>query len=49
MAASDMIGAWRLITVEDHQPDGSIIYPYGKEAMGYLKSGAHFGKITIRH
>jgi hypothetical protein len=31
-----LLGAWRLITVEDHQPDGSIIYPYGKEAMGCL-------------
>jgi len=31
-----VIGVWRLVTVEDHQPDGSIIYPYGKEALGYL-------------
>jgi hypothetical protein len=31
-----IIGAWRLITVEDHQADGSILYPYGKEARGHL-------------
>ena len=34
--ANALIGAWRLQTVEDHQPDGSIVYPYGTEAMGYL-------------
>ncbi len=31
-----LIGAWRLITVEDHQADGSIIYPYGERCLGYL-------------
>ena len=34
MATNPLIGAWRLITVEDHQPDGSIIYPYGEKALG---------------
>jgi hypothetical protein len=31
-----LIGVWRLITVEDHQADGSILYPYGEQALGYL-------------
>ena len=31
-----LIGVWRLITVEDHQPDGTVHYPYGERALGYL-------------
>ena len=31
-----LIGVWRLITVEDHQEDGTILYPYGEQALGYL-------------
>ena len=33
---SPLVGAWRLVTVEDHQADGSILYPYGEKALGYL-------------
>jgi hypothetical protein len=36
MAANPLIGAWRLITVEDRQGDGSIVYPYGEKGLGYL-------------
>jgi hypothetical protein len=36
VAASDVLGVWHLVTVEDHQPDGSIIYPYGEKALGHL-------------
>lgn len=31
-----LIGVWRLITVEDHQADGTVLYPYGEQALGYL-------------
>jgi hypothetical protein len=31
-----LIGAWRLITVEDRQADGTVLYPYGERALGYL-------------
>jgi lipocalin-like protein len=31
-----LIGVWRLITVEDHQADGSVLHPYGERALGYL-------------
>jgi hypothetical protein len=34
--ANPLIGAWRLITVEDHQADGTILHPYGERALGYL-------------
>lgn len=34
--SNPLIGAWRLVTVEDHQADGSIVYPYGEQALGYL-------------
>ncbi len=33
---SPLIGAWHLVTVEDHQADGTILYPYGEKALGYL-------------
>ena len=33
---SQLIGAWRLITVEDRQADGTILYPYGEKALGFL-------------
>jgi hypothetical protein len=31
-----LIGAWRLITVEDRQADGTVLYPYGEKGLGYL-------------
>ena len=34
--ASPLIGVWRLVTVEDHQPDGPVIHPYGERALGFL-------------
>ena len=30
------VGAWRLVSIEDRQPDGEITYPYGKDAVGLL-------------
>jgi len=34
--ANPLIGVWRLVTVEDHEPDGSVIHPYGERALGFL-------------
>lgn len=31
-----LIGVWRLITVEDHEADGTVVHPYGERALGYL-------------
>ena len=33
---SELIGAWRLVTVEDRQADGTVLYPYGEQALGFL-------------
>ncbi len=30
------VGTWKLISWEVRQPDGTIHYPYGKAAVGYL-------------
>jgi len=32
----NLIGAWRLVTVEDRQADGRVLYPYGEQALGFL-------------
>jgi hypothetical protein len=29
-------GAWRVVSVEDRQPDGSLSYPYGEQPAGLL-------------
>jgi hypothetical protein len=34
--SNPLIGVWRLITVEDQEADGSVLYPYGERALGYL-------------
>jgi Lipocalin-like domain len=36
MTDSPLVGAWRLVTVEDHHPDGRVTYPYGEHSIGYL-------------
>jgi hypothetical protein len=33
---TQLVGVWRLVTVEDHQADGTVLYPYGERALGYL-------------
>jgi hypothetical protein len=30
------IGAWRLVAFEEEKPDGEVVYPYGKDAVGLL-------------
>jgi len=29
-------GVWRVVSVEDRQPDGTLIYPYGEQPAGLL-------------
>jgi hypothetical protein len=32
----EFIGAWRLVSVEDRKPDGSLTSPYGEHPVGLL-------------
>jgi hypothetical protein len=32
----NLVGAWKLITVEDRHENGSVHYPYGEEGLGFL-------------
>jgi hypothetical protein len=41
------IGAWKLVSIEDRQPDGKITYPYGKEAVGLLIYDAS-GRMSVQ-
>jgi hypothetical protein len=34
--ANQLVGVWRLVTVEDRHEDGTVKYPYGERALGYL-------------
>lgn len=36
MEAADVVGAWRLISLETLDADGLVIYPLGREAVGLL-------------
>jgi len=31
-----IIGTWKLVAFENHNADGSVIYPFGKKPTGYL-------------
>jgi hypothetical protein len=31
-----LIGAWRLVAMENRYADGRVRYPYGREAVGYI-------------
>jgi len=48
MSSNAIIGEWRLVTFEFRKEDGSIIYPFGKEARGsfiYTESGRFSGQL----
>ena len=32
----NLVGAWKLITVEDRHENGAVEYPYGEEGLGFL-------------
>lgn len=33
---NEFIGSWRLLSVEERQPDGATTYPYGQNPVGML-------------
>ena len=43
----EFIAAWRLISFEELQTDGSTSYPYGKDAVGLLLYDAT-GKMSVQ-
>ncbi len=36
MAENSLVGTWRLVSVEFREEDGTVSYPYGRDALGYL-------------
>lgn len=36
MKKNEFIGTWKLLSFELRSQDGQVIYPYGKDAVGYL-------------
>ena len=35
-AGEELVGTWRLVSFELRSPDGTVSYPFGKDATGYL-------------
>jgi hypothetical protein len=42
-----LIGAWKLVSIEDRLPGGEVSYPYGKEAVGLLVYDAS-GRMSVQ-
>lgn len=40
-------GAWRLVSFEEHRPDGEIDYPYGRNPVGLLIYDAT-GRMSVQ-
>jgi hypothetical protein len=36
LTKEQFVGVWKLVSWENHLADGTIRYPFGKDAMGYL-------------
>lgn len=36
METSQLVGTWRLVRWENREADGTVTYPYGQDAQGYL-------------
>lgn len=52
MTKEHFIGTWKLVSSEFRLPDGSLIYPYGKDAAGiliYSASGYMCAQIMSRN
>ena len=48
---NSFVGAWRLIMFEFQKDDGSVIYPFGREAQGsiiYTESGRYSAQLMRR-
>ena len=35
-AGKELVGTWRLVSFELRSPDGTVSYPFGEDATGYL-------------
>jgi lipocalin-like protein len=45
---NSFVGAWRLVTFEFQKDDGSVIYPFGREAQGsiiYTETGRYSAQL----
>jgi Lipocalin-like domain len=47
MGSDQFIGTWKLVTSEFRRADGTIIYPYGQDALGVLTYDAA-GNMTVQ-
>lgn len=36
MTSNPLVGTWKLLSVEDRHPDGTVSYPYGERPAGLL-------------
>jgi hypothetical protein len=48
MSSNPFVGAWRLVTFEFLKEDGSLIYPFGAEALGsiiYTEAGRYSAQL----
>ncbi len=46
--SNPFVGTWKLVSWEVTQPDGTILYPYGKEVVGFLIYAAD-GYMSANH
>jgi hypothetical protein len=35
-STSSIVGTWKVVKYEDHEPDGTIRHPYGENPLGYF-------------
>ena len=47
MEKDTLIGAWKLVSSEFRRSDGSVIYPYGRDAIGIISYDAA-GNVTVQ-
>ncbi|MFW9259890.1 lipocalin-like domain-containing protein [Nostoc sp. CALU 546] len=40
MVENQFIGTWQLVSWENRDSDGNVIYPYGQDAIGYIMYNA---------
>jgi len=46
MASNPLVGTWRLVSFHGKLPDGTVVYPWGKEVAGYLNY-TNAGRMTV--
>lgn len=34
--SNPLVGTWKLISCENHAPDGTVTYPFGENPLGYI-------------